>query len=264
MRAAGPSPDRPATIEVNGQGRRRSRVVGHDFRHSVAGGDAALVEAVRAGIHAAGDTERARAQQAYMKSEMPYRGIGSPELRGILRPLLKDYRPESRESWSATVVALWDGATYREEWYAALDVARHRRARPWLDPRSLGLWHHLVVTGAWWDVVDVVDAHLAAPTLRAHRDAVTPVVREWMVDDHLWLRRTSVLAQLGAKGETDVVLLRDAVEHQLEDPTFWLRKAIGWALRDYARTDPDWVRAEVARLGDRLSGLSRREAMKHL
>jgi 3-methyladenine DNA glycosylase AlkD len=85
-----------------------------------------------------------------------------------------------------------------------------------------------------------------------------------MVDDHLWLRRTSVLSQLGAKDETDVVLLREAVEHHLDDGTFWLRKAIGWALRDYARTDPDWVRAEVARLGDRMSGLSRREAMKHV
>jgi 3-methyladenine DNA glycosylase AlkD len=153
---------------------------------------------------------------------------------------------------------------YREEWYAALDVARHRLARSWLDPGSLGLWRHLVVTGAWWDVVDAIDAHLVAPTLIGHREAVTPVVREWMVDDHLWLRRTSVLSQLGAKDETDVVLLREAVEHHLDDGTFWLRKAIGWALRDYARTDPDWVRAEVARLGDRMSGLSRREAMKHL
>ncbi|WP_338087959.1 DNA alkylation repair protein [Nocardioides lijunqiniae] len=226
--------------------------------------DTELVAAIRAGIGGAGDPERARAQQAYMKSEMPYRGIGSPELRGILKPLLRDYVPASRESWTATVLELWDGATHREEWYAALDVARHRRARPWLDPGSLELWRHLVVTGAWWDVVDAIDAHLVAPTLVGHREQVTPVVREWMVDDHLWLRRTAVLSQLGARGETDVDLLRDAVERNVEDRTFWLRKAIGWALRDHARTDPDWVRAEVARLGDRLSGLSRREALRHL
>jgi hypothetical protein len=200
---------------------------------SVGDADGELVEGIRAVIAATGDPGRARAQQAYMKSEMPYRGIGSPELRSVLRPLLKGYVPASRESWTATVLALWDGATYREEWYAALDV-------------------------------DAIDAHLVAPTLIGHREAVTPVVREWMVNDHLWLRRTSVLSQLGAKNETDVVLLREAVEHHLDDGTFWLRKAIGWALRDYARTDPDWVRAEVARLGDRMSGLSRREAMKHL
>ncbi|MCD4527247.1 DNA alkylation repair protein [Nocardioides sp. cx-173] len=227
-------------------------------------GDRDLVESVRAALAAAGDAERARAQQAYMKSVMPYRGIGAPELRKVLRPPLALYRPASREEWTATVRALWDEAAYREERYAALAVARHRLAREWLDPGSLDLWRHLVVTGAWWDLVDEIAAHLVAPTLRSHRQKVAPVMRAWMTDDHLWLRRTAVLSQLGAKGETDVVLLRDAIEHNLEDRSFWLRKAIGWALRDYARTDPDWVRAEVARLGDRLSGLSRREALKHL
>ncbi|MCD4535446.1 DNA alkylation repair protein [Nocardioides sp. cx-169] len=227
-------------------------------------GDRDLVESVRAALAAAGDAERARAQQAYMKSEMRYRGIGAPELRKVLRPLLALYRPASREEWAATVRTLWDEAGYREERYAALAVARHRLAREWLDPGSLDLWRHLVVTGAWWDLVDEIAAHLVAPTLRAHRQEVTPVLRAWMTDDHLWLRRTAVLSQLGAKAETDVVLLRDTIEHNLEDRSFWLRKAIGWALRDYARTDPDWVRAEVARLGDRLSGLSRREALKHL
>lgn len=226
--------------------------------------DRELVESVRAALAAAGDPERARAQQAYMKSEMPYRGIGSPELRAILRPLMRAYEPRSREEWAATIAALWDEATHREEWYAALELARHRSARQWLDAGSLALWRHLVVTGAWWDVVDAVASHLVAPTLRGHREEVTPVLREWMVDDHLWLRRTAVLSQLGAKDATDVALLHEVIEANVDDPTFWLRKAIGWALRDYARTDPDWVRAEVALLGDRLSGLSRREATKHL
>jgi 3-methyladenine DNA glycosylase AlkD len=223
-----------------------------------------LVESVRAALAAAGDPERARAQQAYMKSELPYAGLAAPELRKVLRPLMALYRPASREEWAATLRTLWDEATYREEWYAALDVARHRLAGQWLDPASLDLWRHLIVTGAWWDVVDEIAAHLVAPTLRGHREEVTPVMRAWMVEDNLWLRRTAVLSQLGAKEETDPVLLRDVIEHNLADTTFWLRKAIGWALRDYARTDPDWVRAEVARLGDRMSGLSRREAMKHL
>jgi 3-methyladenine DNA glycosylase AlkD len=89
-------------------------------------------------------------------------------------------------------------------------------------------------------------------------------MRRWATDDDLWVRRSAVPCQLPHKGDTDTGLLREAVEANVADSSFWLRKAIGWALREYAKTDPDWVRAEVERLGDRLSGLSRREALKHL
>jgi 3-methyladenine DNA glycosylase AlkD len=199
-----------------------------------------------------------------MKSELPFRGLTSPELTALLRPVLAPYAPDSREEWEATVRDLWDGATHREERYAALALARHRSARGWLDPASLPLFRHLGVTGAWWDLVDVVAVHLVGAALAAHRAELTPVIRAWASDEDLWLRRTSVICQLGQRGETDVDLLRDAIEASVDDRSFWLRKAIGWALRDYARTDPDWVRGEVDRLGERLSGLSRREALKHL
>ena len=228
------------------------------------GPDAELVAAVRAALASAGEPQRAADQQRYMKSEMPYCGISSPDLAALLRPLLRSWDPGGRDAWEATVRALWDGATHREEWYAALAVARHRRARPWLDAGSLELSRHLVVTGAWWDVVDVVAVHLVGVALRADRAAVTPVVRAWAGDEHLWLRRTAVLCQVGARDQVDPDLLRHAVETNLDDASFWLRKAIGWALRDRARTDPAWVRAEVDRLGDRLSTLARREATKHL
>ncbi len=89
-------------------------------------------------------------------------------------------------------------------------------------------------------------------------------MRAWATDDDLWLRRTAVLSQLRHKADTDTDLLRYAIEANVDDTSFWLRKAIGWSLREYAKTDPAWVRAEVDRLGPRLSGLSRREALKHL
>lgn len=228
------------------------------------GPDLQLVDAIRTALADAGDAQRAVDQQRYMKSAMPYRGVSSPELTVLLRPLLKAYDPGDRESWEATVRALWDGAEYREEWYAALAVARHRRAARWLDAGSLDLSRHLAVTGAWWDVVDVVAVHLVGAALRSDRAAVTPVARAWATDEHLWLRRTAVLCQVGAHEDVDQDLLRVAIEANLADGSFWLRKAIGWALRDHARTDPDWVRAEVERLGDRLAPLSHREATKHL
>jgi len=222
-----------------------------------------LADAIRAALAVSGDPVRAEGQQRYMKSDMPYRGLTSPELKALLRPLLAAYRPVGRAEWEATVRDLWEQATHREEWYAALAVARHRRARAWLDPRSLALWRHLVVTGAWWDVVDDTATHLVRDTLAGHPAEVTPVIDAWSVDEDVWLRRTSVICQVGRREATDRDLLLRAVEANLDDPSFWLRKGIGWGLRDYARTDPDWVWAQVDRLGDRLSPLSRREAAKH-
>lgn len=222
-----------------------------------------IADPIREALAAAGDPAKAAQQQRYMKSSMPYRGLSSPELRALLRPLLAAYQPASRAAWEATVRELWDRATHREEWYAALSVARHRLARPWLDPGSMPLWRHLVTTGAWWDVVDETATHLVRDTLAGHPAAVAPMVEAWSVDDDPWLRRAAVLCQVGRGADTDVELLRKVVEANVADRSFWLRKAIGWALRDHARTDPAWVWSEVDRLGDRLSGLSRREATKH-
>jgi 3-methyladenine DNA glycosylase AlkD len=226
--------------------------------------DAELVDAVRRALVAAADPGIAGQQRAYMKSALPYYGLPAPRLKAELGPLLKDWQPADEAQWAATVRTLWDQATHREEWYAAIAVARHRRARGWLDETSLDLWEHLVVTGAWWDVVDDVATHLVGDVLAGHRSAATPLVRAWAGDDDLWLRRTAVICQVGHRADTDLDLLRHAIEANVEDRSFWLRKAIGWALRQHARTDPEWVRAEVGRLGDRLSGLSRREALKHL
>lgn len=219
---------------------------------------------LRAELATAGDPERAAAQERYMKAVMPYHGLSQPRLRALLRPHLKEFAPRDRAEWEETVRTWWDDATHREEMYAALALARHRAARQWQDVRELDLYRHLIVTGAWWDVVDVVAGHLVGDVLAGHRGEATPVIREWAVDDDVWLRRTSVICQLGHAAQTDLDLLTFAIERNVDDPSFWLRKAIGWALRQYARTDPAWVRGYVDQLGDRLSGLSRREATKHL
>ncbi len=229
-----------------------------------------LVGAIRAALASAGDPERAAGQQRYMKSVMPYRGLTSPGLRALLRPLLSDpaLEPVSREAWEADVRALWDGAAYREERYAAISLTGHRAARGWQDPSTLDLYRHLVVTGAWWDYVDVLAADRVGPILLRHRPIVTPIIRSDAVDADLWVRRTAILAQLKHRDETDLELLADVIDANLEGSTFgrefFIRKAIGWALRQHARVDPPCVRAFVDARGDRLSGLSRREALKHL
>lgn len=236
----------------------------------------ALREEVCRALAAAGDPERALGQQRYMKSAMPYHGVTSAELRAILRPLLADphRRPATRSAWEDTVRHLWDDATHREQRYAATVLLGHRAYRQWCDPDLVPLLRHLIVTGAWWDHVDELATHHLGPILLRHRAVMTPVIRAWALDDDLWIRRASIICQLSFKEATDTDLLADVITANLEtdaagEPTaygstFWIRKAIGWALRQHARTDPQWVLDVVAAHRDRLSGLSTREALKHL
>lgn len=230
--------------------------------------DRRLVAAVREALATVDCPENAAAQQRYMRSALPFHGITSPELRRLLRPVLDGHRVPDRATWEATARELWDEVRYREEWYATLALLRHRYYRAWRDADLLPLLLHLVRSGAWWDVVDVIASHLVGDVLAAERERVTPQVRAWAVDDDLWVRRTAVLSQLRHGAATDTALLAEVLDANLEGSPhgseFFVRKAVGWSLRQYARTDPDWVRAYVADRGDRLSGLSRREALKHL
>jgi 3-methyladenine DNA glycosylase AlkD len=226
--------------------------------------DQELVDEVRAALRAAADPARAPARQAYMKSEMPFLGVAKPERTAALRPVWAAHPPRDRVSWEATVRALYDGATHREERYAALALLTVRVSRPWHDVGLVPLIEHLVVAGAWWDLVDLIAGRTVAPLHRALPEAMAPVIRGWAVHDDLWLRRTAVLSQLGSKLDTDRELLAHVIDANAGSREFFLRKAIGWALRDLAHRDPDWVRAFLDSRGDRLSPLSRREAAKHL
>jgi len=225
--------------------------------------DQPLVAAVRAALEAAGDPARARGAQAYMKSAMPFHGVPVPEVRRMARVELAAHPPPDRQTWHDTVLELWDGATHREERYAALALVRSPVAAAYQDLSSLELYRHLVLTGAWWDLVDEL-AHAVGAVLHAAGAPASAVVRGWSRDDDLWVRRAAILCQLGAGARTDRALLADCLDANLADRAFFLRKAIGWALRDLARTDPGWVLGYVEAAGDRLSPLSRREAIKHL
>lgn len=227
-----------------------------------------LVDELRRRIAEAGDPSRAPAMQAYMKSSLPFRGVPSGPLRVITREVVAAHPAPDRAAWEAAVRRLWDEADHREEWYAALAVAGHRLYRVHQDADTLDLYRLLVLTGAWWDVVDHIASHLVGDILAADPGRVTPLMRAWAVDDDLWVRRTALLCQLGRKEATDTDLLRHALAHNLEDSPhgreFFIRKAVGWALRQHARVDAAWVLAFVAEHEGRLSGLSRREALKHL
>jgi 3-methyladenine DNA glycosylase AlkD len=224
--------------------------------------DQGVIAAIRTGLAAAGDAAKAPEMQSYMKSTMPFRGVQTPARTRLIRDIFAVWTPPDRATWEATVRTLWDGATFREERYAAIDLCAHRSARRWHDAATVALYEHLIVTGAWWDHVDAVAIQFVGPILRADHVGVVPTIRRWAIDDDRWLRRSALIVQNGAKRSTDTQLLAEAIEYNIEDVDFFIRKGIGWALREYAKTDPDWVRTFVA--GHELAPLSRREAMKHL
>jgi len=225
--------------------------------------DEQLIKAVRTGLAELGDPAKAPTMQAYMKSAMPFRGVPKPPRSVMLNRVFTDHVLPDRVTFSATVRALWRDAEFREERYSAVDLSGHRAYRQWQDPDLLELYEEMIVTGAWWDYADEIAIHRIGPILRAFPAVVTPIMLAWSADADLWRRRSAIVCQIGSREATDTDLLTRAVEPAIAEPEFFLRKGIGWALRKYAKTAPDWVRSFVDEHPD-LSGLSRREALKHL
>jgi 3-methyladenine DNA glycosylase AlkD len=223
----------------------------------------ALVTAVRAGLAAAADPRKAPDMQRYMKSEMPFLGVASPERKALAKRLFAEHVLPSADALRAAALTLWREAEHREERYVAIDLTGHRAYAAWQTPALLPLYEEMIVTGAWWDYVDEVAGRRVGPLLRAYPAELTPVMLAWAKDPDLWRRRTSIICQLHFKEATDTALLTAAIEANLDERDFFVRKGIGWALRQFARTEPGWVRAFVDSHPE-LSPLSAREALKHL
>ncbi len=224
----------------------------------------ALIDEIRTALAALANPERAPQQQAYMKSRLPYFGATAPEVRAVVNQQLRSHPFSTREELEATVRTLFDEATHREEWYAALDLWTTRKHAQFRTPATVPLLRHVIVTGAWWDVVDDVSTHVLAPLVASYSAEVAQVPRTWASDDHLWLRRAAVLSQVGLKQDLDTDLLSDVLEPNLERPEFFLRKGVGWALRDASKHQPAWVRSYVAEHRSRMRPLSIKEATRNL
>ncbi|TQJ41280.1 3-methyladenine DNA glycosylase AlkD [Arthrobacter sp. SLBN-112] len=223
--------------------------------------DQDLIAAVRGALREVANPERAAGAQAYMKSAIPSLGVRVPDVRRIAVRAAADFPPGSAGQLRATVLELWRTSTFREERYAAIDLTGIRLVAKDLD--MLPVYGEIIRTGAWWDFVDGVSGRICA-LLQAHPVAMPATLREWSQDPDLWLRRAAITSQLCAKGATDTTLLAAVIEPNLADREFFIRKAIGWALREYAKTDPGWVEAFVVRHGDVMSPLSRREALRRI
>jgi 3-methyladenine DNA glycosylase AlkD len=223
-----------------------------------------LIEAMRAELARRADPEKAPGMQAYMKSELPFYGVQAAGQREAAREVFAAHPLDGFDEWHATVLALWDEARFREERYAAIDLTGDRRYRTFQTPAALPLYEQLIVTGAWWDFVDELATRRVGPIVRAHAGQVRPTVLAWSGHEDPWLRRTSIICQIGSKADTDTDLLYACIEPSFGDRFFFTRKAIGWALREHSKTDGDAVVRYVREHENELSPLSKREALKWL
>jgi 3-methyladenine DNA glycosylase AlkD len=220
-----------------------------------------VLDAVRAGLREQADPVRAAGAQAYMKSAIPFLGVRVPEVRRLAAVVVARYPFDSADQLRNTVLELWRSAEFGEERYAAIDLTGGRLVAG--DLTMLPVYEEFIRHGAWWDFADGVAGRICA-LLQAHRAEMTAVILRWSTDPDFWIRRASLTAQLKAKADTDTELLRRVIEANLTEPEFFIRKAIGWSLREYAKTAPEWVEAFVADHEDTISPLSRREALKNL
>ena len=223
-----------------------------------------LIAEVRRALRERADPTKAEPMRAYMRSGIPFLGVQTPERRSALRGVFGRYPLDRFEQWRDAVQTLWRQARFREERYAAIELTRHRLYERFQTLDALPIYEEIVVTGAWWDYVDTIASNRLGGLLRTYPKPMKPEIRRWSSDGELWKRRSAILCQLSFKEKTDLRLLYDCIRPSMESGEFFLRKAIGWALREHAKTDAVEVRRFVQAHEHDLSGLSKREALKNL
>ncbi|MFB6806728.1 DNA alkylation repair protein [Streptomyces sp. NPDC056387] len=219
-----------------------------------------LVNRLTTAYAAAADPVRARSMAAYMKDAAPFLGIRTPLRRELSKAVTAGTPKPAEADVTALVLRCWE-LPEREYHYFAVDYLRRHVGV--CSSGFLPVVRRLVVTVPWWDTVDLLAAHAAGPLVAAD-PALTAVMDDWIGAEDVWLARTALLHQLRYKSDTDAERLFAYCRRRGGHPDFFIRKAIGWALREYAKTDPEAVRAFVAAERDALSPLSAREALKNL
>jgi 3-methyladenine DNA glycosylase AlkD len=209
---------------------------------------------------AARDPTRAAAMRAYMRDQFRYVGLPAPQLRAIERIVFAGLAAPTESDLREFTLACWQRPE-REFQYVACDYLRTHVGVP--EPSFMPIARQLITTRPWWDTVDALATRFVGGLVQRHPALVT-TMDEWSTEPDMWLVRTAILHQLHYGPATDTARLFGYCERQAGHRDFFVRKAIGWALRHYARTDPEAVRAFVEANRSHLSPLSVREATKHL
>ncbi len=219
-----------------------------------------LIADLESVFRGAADPSAAGPMAAYMRHQFAFLGLSRPRRDELARLVLSRHPKLSPDGVLALADWCW-AQEEREFQYVACDQLR--RVAKKLTADALPEVRGFIERRSWWDTVDVLASRVVGPIVATHRELGAEMDR-WIDDDDLWVARTAILHQLNYGADTDAERLFRYCRRQAAHPDFFIRKAIGWALRQYARTDPDAVRRFLVDHGDELSPLSGREASKHL
>lgn len=208
-------------------------------------------------FEAAANPTLAEPMKKYMKGRFEFYGIKAPQRREIFKNFLKEYGLPPVAELEDVVEALWE-QPYRECHYAAVEI--FQKFQKQFPPHQIALMEELIATNSWWDTVDVIAAHLVGPFFRKYPDLIASNTERWINCDNLWLQRTAIIYQLSYKGQTDSEQLFRFARQRASSKEFFIRKSIGWALRQYSYHNPEAVRQFVEETP--LHPLSKREALK--
>ncbi|MBK8853792.1 MAG: DNA alkylation repair protein [Saprospiraceae bacterium] len=204
------------------------------------------------------DPLRAASMKAYMKNLFPFIGINAPLRTQLISIIYKHFNVKSLNlPW---VTFLWK-ENEREFQYAALDHLK--KFCKYLKVEDLPFIEKLITTKSWWDTVDALACHQVGFILKNNPNLIDQNVSKWLSSDNIWLNRTAILFQLKYKKETNFPLLCECILTHISSKEFFIQKASGWALREYAKTDPVAVK-QFVEANPELAGLTKREALKHI
>jgi 3-methyladenine DNA glycosylase AlkD len=204
------------------------------------------------------DAGKAQSMRAYMRDQFQFLGISTPLRRSISKKFLIAAKKLKTVDWEFIHVC-WD-QPYREYQYLAVNYLDAVKSQ--LTPADVPKIKEIAVLKSWWDTIDGLDMIVGDIALRYPE--VNAVLLEWSTDPNKWLRRIAIDHQLLRKDKTDTELLARIIENNFGTDEFFINKAIGWSLRDYSKTNPDWVRDFIERFRDRMNKLSIREASKYI
>lgn len=208
-----------------------------------------------------GDDEKSGPMAAYMKTEMPFYGIQKPDRVPVYREMKRRFPAETQKQYEDGVKALWK-LPHREEKYAALEFAQQNKK--FVRVASFPLYETLIRTGAWWDLVDDIATNLISESYLRERGEIESIIERWIDDDDMWIRRTAILSHNRHRGETDWKQLSNHCLRRAGEKEFFIRKAIGWALREYSYPNPKAVKSFLLKNQAKLSPLSFKEGAKRL
>lgn len=212
-------------------------------------------------FNAARNDREAVYMKKYMKGQYDYFGIKSPQRREILKEFLSDHNLPPTKELRIITEDCWN-EPQREFQYFIMEVLEKMVKKA--DKERIDLYEFMLTNKSWWDTVDYIAANLVGMHFKMFPDLIDPYTSKWMDSGNMWLQRSALLFQLKYRDKTDLKLMSGYIERLLGSKEFFINKAIGWVLRQYSKTDKEWVLNYVKKNESRLAPLSKREAVKWL